>query len=386
MSVDQTAGQARVAARRPAAALVALAVLLVAAIASAASWARYTDDIADINPFFAELAVVTRIVAVLYGVLAGLALVGVVVLLVGRPRLGPRLLMVALALTVPGQALILYGVVADNADVLDGSGRIIGEPSVALATVQLVSAAAALLATGAALVILIRRHRTAAIRYGGRVNVQVLEGSLVEAPAAGVGAVDRRAFGEFVGPRGELASYAFGWITGSEDHVARLSIGIGAGNPGGGTFHAVMFPHEDGHAFSLTDERFERVPEGGPDLTADQARAHVDLPFVWWVADSVIERDRRAWWMRHWLLGTTSIQTAEVFARREPVLLVGHDADDGIWQLIGTTGADSSTGKIEHLHHAVDDDRTLIDVLDLRPGHSATRNRPGGPWTRHTGS
>jgi hypothetical protein len=35
-----------------------------------------------------------------------------------------------------------------------------------------------------------------------------------------------------------------------------------------------VFPHQDDHAFSLTDERFERVPQGGPDLTADQARAH----------------------------------------------------------------------------------------------------------------
>jgi hypothetical protein len=217
------------------------------------------------------------------------------------------------------------------------------------------------------------------------VKIEVVEGSLIEVATADGTGMDRRAFGEFIGPRGELASYAFGWSTGSDPHVARLSIGIGAGKPGGGTFHAVMFPHEDGHACSLSDERFERVPQGGPDLTADQARAHEDLPFVWWVADCVIERDRRACWMRHWLVGTTCIQTGEVFQRREPVLLVGHDAEDGMWQLIGTTGADPATGKIEHLHHAVDDDPTLIDVLDLPPGHSAQRHRPADPWTRHVG-
>jgi hypothetical protein len=217
------------------------------------------------------------------------------------------------------------------------------------------------------------------------VDVQVLEGSFVEVPTAEVTGMDRRAFGEFVGPRGELASYAFGWTTGAQRHVARLSIGIGVGNPGGATFHAVVFNNQDGHAFSLVDERFEQVPQGGPDLTADQARAHEDLPFVWWVADRVMERDRRAWWMRHWLLGTTCIQTIEVFERGEPALLVAHDADDGLWQLIGTTDADSSTGKIGHLHHAVDDDPTLIDVLDLSPGHSAERSRPGKPWTRHPG-
>lgn len=216
-------------------------------------------------------------------------------------------------------------------------------------------------------------------------DIQVLQGRFVEVPAPNVTGMDRRAFGEFVGPRGELASYAFGWTTGSDPHVARLSIGIGAGNPGGGTFHAVVFEHGDGHAFSLTDELFERVPQGGPDLTAAQARAHEDLPFVWWVADRVIERDRRARWMRHWLLGTQCIQTIEVFERREPVLLIGHDADDGLWQLIGTTGADSSNGKIGHLHHAIDEDPSLVDVLDLAPGHTATRTHAAAPWTRHLG-
>jgi hypothetical protein len=217
--------------------------------------------------------------------------------------------------------------------------------------------------------------------YLARVDVQVLEGALVEVPTVDVTGVDRRAFGEFVGPRGELASYAFGWTTGSDPHVARLSIGIGAGNPGGGTFHAVIFANEDGHAFSLTDEPFEQVPEGGPDLTADLARAHEDLPFVWWVTDQIMQHDRRAWWMRHWLLGTSCIQTLEVFERHEPVLLISHDANDGIWQLIGASDADSRTGKIRHLHHAVDEDPSLIDVLNLPPGRSAIRTGAGKPWT-----
>ncbi|GAB1822885.1 hypothetical protein [Herbidospora sp. RD11066] len=215
-------------------------------------------------------------------------------------------------------------------------------------------------------------------------EVQIVQGRLAEVPTAEAKGMDRRAFGEFVGPQGELASYAFGWTTGEEPRVARLTVGIGAGNPGGGTFHAVVFENEDGHAFSLTDEPFERVPEGGPDLTADEARAHPDLPFIWWVVDQVIERDQRALWMRHWLLGTSCIQTAEVFDLREPVLLIGHDAGDGLWQLIGTTAADSS-GKIGHLHHAVDTDPTLAEVLDLPPGHTATRPHVGAPWTRHHG-
>jgi hypothetical protein len=213
------------------------------------------------------------------------------------------------------------------------------------------------------------------------VEIQVLEGAFVEVPATDVTGMDRRAFGEFVGPRGELASYAFGWTTGSDPHVARLTVGIGAGNPGGGTFHAFIVPNEDSYAFSLTDEPFERVPEGGPHLSAGQARAHEDLPFVWWVTDLVMQHDRRAWWMRHWLVGTTCVQSSEVFERHEPVLLISHDAHDGRWQLIGASDADAGTGKVGHLHHAVDEDPSLIDVLDLPPGRSAERAGAGEPWT-----
>lgn len=211
----------------------------------------------------------------------------------------------------------------------------------------------------------------------------MLEGSLVEVPTIAATGMTRRAFGEFIGPHGELASYALGWTTGSDPHVARLSVGIGAGNPGGGTFHAVIFEKDGGHAFSLSDNPFERVPQGGPDLTADEARAHETLPFIWWVTDEVMRRDRRAWWMRHWLLGTTCIQTREVFERHEPILLVQHDADDGVWQLIGASEADSGTAKIGHLHHAIDEDQSLLDTLDLRPGGSATRTSVGSPWNGH---
>lgn len=212
-------------------------------------------------------------------------------------------------------------------------------------------------------------------------NIRVLEGRLTEVPTPDASGIDRRAFGEFVGPQGELASYAFGWVTGSDPHAALLTVGIGAGNLGGATIHARIVDNGDGHAFALVDERFENVPQGGPHLTARQARAHEDLPFMWWVADCVLARDRRAWWMRHWLMGTHGIQTRQVFERTEPVLLVSHD-EDHVWQLIGSSDA-ASDGKIGHLSHAVDEDPTLVDVLDLEPGERATRSAQGGPWTRH---
>jgi hypothetical protein len=213
------------------------------------------------------------------------------------------------------------------------------------------------------------------------VEVSVQEGRLVEAPTSAATGTHRCAYGEFVGPLGELASYAFGWATDADPRVGRMTIGIGAGNPGGGSFHAIVDPRGEGHAFSLVDEPFASVHQGGPDLTAAQARSHDDLPFIWWVADHVMERDRRAWWMRHWLVGTPAIQTAEVFDHKEPVLLVVNDAEDDLWQLIGSSDP-GPDGKIGHLYHAVDADPTLIDILDLDPGYSAIRDRVGASWTR----
>lgn len=215
-----------------------------------------------------------------------------------------------------------------------------------------------------------------------RFQVEVQEGRLSESPTRDAQGVDRRAFGEFVGPRGELASYAFGWVSNADPREARLSVGIGHGNPGGGTFHASVFLHDGERAFALVDEPFETVPQGGPHLIASDARGHVDLPFVWAVVDTVMERDRRAAWMGHWLRGTIAIVTGEVAAGREPVLLIAHD-DDGMWQLIGTTDADPATGKVEHLHHHIDGDPTLLDAINLVPEERATRSHLGAPWTRH---
>jgi hypothetical protein len=210
---------------------------------------------------------------------------------------------------------------------------------------------------------------------------EIVEGRFTEVPTPGADGMDRRAFGEFVSARGELASYAFGWIAGAEERAGRISVGIGAGNPGGATFHARVLADDEGYAFALVDEPFESVPQGGPDLTADAAREHEDLPFIWLVADAVMARDRRAWWMNHWLRGTTSIQTPEVFEREEPILLVAHDDDDALWQLIGSTDA-ADKGEIGHLYHAVDEDQTLLDVLDLQPGEEAERSAVGAPWER----
>jgi hypothetical protein len=132
---------------------------------------------------------------------------------------------------------------------------------------------------------------------------------------------------------------------------------------------------------ALVDEPFADVPEGGPDLSRQEALVHEDLPFVWFVADQVMDRDPRAWWLRHWVLGTNAIVTPEVLAREEPVLLVQHDEDDDLWQMIGSTDA-GAEGSLLHLWHLVDEDPTIVTVLDLSPGQAAWRRDVGGSWER----
>ena len=51
--------------------------------------------------------------------------------------------------------------------------------------------------------------------------------------------------------------------------------------------------------------------------------------------------------------------------------------------LVEASTADGGTGKVGHLHHAVDEDQTLIDVLALPRGQSAVRDGAGRPWRGH---
>ena len=214
----------------------------------------------------------------------------------------------------------------------------------------------------------------------GSVNL-VEEGRLVEHTCPHCGGVEHRAFGEFESRHGELASYAIGWTSGNEHPAGYMTIGIGAGNEGGGTFHIEIRIVDGTWAMGLVDEPFEDVPEGGPDLTRDEALAHDTLPFIWMVADEVMEQDRRAWWLLHYLHGTPARVTAPVADRREPVRQVVRD-DGGGWQLHAGTTADGGKPVGIDLFHVLDDDPTLLEVLDLAPGQRADRDGPGRRWRR----
>ena len=212
--------------------------------------------------------------------------------------------------------------------------------------------------------------------------MRITEGRLIERDCPDCGGVERRAFGESESHRGELASYAFGWTSGHDDLVGHLTVGIGAGNEGGGSFHAEIRVDENGYGFALVDRPFEEVPEGGPDLTREQALAHDTLDYVWWVADEAMTQDRRAWWMLHWLRQTPAFATWPVAKRTEPVQIVARDDDERAdWQLLcDTVPADDP--QVYHLFHALDHDQSLLAVLDLEPGQRAERRKLRGGWKR----
>jgi hypothetical protein len=212
--------------------------------------------------------------------------------------------------------------------------------------------------------------------------MQIDEGRLVECDCPHCGNVERRAFGESESDRGELASYAFGWTSGHEDVVGHMTVGIGAGNPDGGSFHIEIAMGDD-IGMRLVDRPFERVPEGGPDLTREQALAHPDLKYVWFVADNVMQQDRRAWWMEHWLRGTRAFVTPEVLDDPSSICHVVRD-EDGDWQLFDCGSGDPEKARLYHLFHALDADPTLLDVLDLEPRQTADRAAPSSAWIRGT--
>jgi hypothetical protein len=210
--------------------------------------------------------------------------------------------------------------------------------------------------------------------------LRVEEGSLVERRCPDCGNLERRAFGETESRRGELASYALGWTSGHETRVGHLTIGIGAGNPGGASFHIDVWTGDESWVMGLVDKPFEDVPQGGPDLTREEALGHADIAYVWFVADNVMEEDRRALWMQHWLWQTPASVTDGVLAEMAPVREVVRDKE-GDW-ILRDGSPDDDELRVLHLFHAIDRDVSLLEVLNLPPAQRARREAVGSRWKR----
>lgn len=73
--------------------------------------------------------------------------------------------------------------------------------------------------------------------------------------------------------------------------------------------------------------------------------------------------------------------TRQVMERREPILAVYHDEDDGAWQFIGGAWAREDL-IIVCLDHAVERDPSVRELADLPRGWGARREGEGEPWQR----
>lgn len=77
-----------------------------------------------------------------------------------------------------------------------------------------------------------------------------------------------------------------------------------------------------------------------------------------------------------------ALTTRQVLEENAEILLVIHYEDDHSWAfLCGTTDSDAD-GRVIGMGTALSLDATLVQVADLPPGWTASRNEVGGLWHR----
>ena len=79
---------------------------------------------------------------------------------------------------------------------------------------------------------------------------------------------------------------------------------------------------------------------------------------------------------------TLTYTTVNVLERRAPILLVTHDLDDGAWQFHCTKTLAVEDARVIGLDCALGLDPSIAELADLPRGWRASREHPGGPWTR----
>ena len=77
-----------------------------------------------------------------------------------------------------------------------------------------------------------------------------------------------------------------------------------------------------------------------------------------------------------------AMTTVNVLDGSLPIMLVAHDADDGMWQVLCGTTNDPDDGCVACLGCLFERDRSIGALADLPPGWYAWREGPGKPWHR----
>ena len=66
----------------------------------------------------------------------------------------------------------------------------------------------------------------------------------------------------------------------------------------------------------------------------------------------------------------------------QPILLVSHDADDGMWQFLTGGPVEMADAMIVGLREVFEIDPSIAEVADLPLGWQAARSSAGAPWQR----
>jgi hypothetical protein len=77
-----------------------------------------------------------------------------------------------------------------------------------------------------------------------------------------------------------------------------------------------------------------------------------------------------------------ALTTVAVLEDEAPILLVSHDADDGMWQVLCGTTNEPEDGRLTCLGCLFEIDPTLAEIADLPRGWEAYRDHVGAPWQR----
>ncbi len=77
-----------------------------------------------------------------------------------------------------------------------------------------------------------------------------------------------------------------------------------------------------------------------------------------------------------------ALTTITVLEDDAPILLVSHDEEDGMWQILCGTTNEPEDGRLTCLGCLLELDPTLAEIADLPRGWEAYRDAVGEPWIR----
>ncbi len=72
----------------------------------------------------------------------------------------------------------------------------------------------------------------------------------------------------------------------------------------------------------------------------------------------------------------------QIMDGRQPILVVTHDADDGMWQFLPGDPVEMSDAILVSLREVYDIDPSVAELADLPLGWTAQRSTPKQPWRR----